>query len=103
MNSCQSSTFILKGQASYLTGEHGTEVIATGSQHDAMGREVFLLHPQRHVTQGVALPEGVHGIEDGFSMCICHDVFGGHNASHQAKWRNTKGVLGFWKYKREKQ
>lgn len=79
-----------KGQAPHLASEHGTEVIAAGSQHDPMGREVFLLHLQRHVAQGVALPEGVHCVEDGLSMCVCHDIFGGHNASHQAKWRNNE-------------
>lgn len=80
----------LQGYVSYLTSEHGTEVIATGGQHDPMGREVLLLHSQGHVTQGVALPEGVHRVEDGFGVCVCHDVFGGHNASHQAKCRNNE-------------
>lgn len=77
---------------SYLASEHGAEVIAAGRQHDPMGREVLLLHSQRHVTEGVALPEGVHGIEDGLSMSVRHDVLGGHNASHQAiRRKNGRG------------
>jgi hypothetical protein len=55
-----------------------------------MGREVFLLYSQCHVTEGIALPERVHGVEDGFSMSICHYVFGGHNASYQTIWRKNK-------------
>ena len=74
----------------YLTGEHGTEVIAAGSQHNPMGREVFLFHSQCHITERIALPEGVHRIKDGFSMSICHYVFGGHNAAHQAIWRENE-------------
>ena len=76
--------------ATYLTGEHGAEVITAGSQHDPVGGKVLLLHSQRHITEGVALPEGVHGVEDGFSMSICHYVFGSHNASHQAIWRENE-------------
>lgn len=76
--------------ATHLTREHGTEVIAAGSQHNPMRREVFLLYSQSHVAESVALPEGVHWIEDGFSMSICHYVFGGHNASHQAIWRRNE-------------
>lgn len=74
----------------YLAGEHGAEVVAAGSQHDPVGGEVLLLHPQRHVTEGVALPEGVHGVEDGFSVSVCHHVLGSHDASHQAAWRASE-------------
>ena len=55
-----------------------------------MGREVFLFHSQCHITERIALPEGVHRIKDGFSMSICHYVFGGHNAAHQAIWRENE-------------
>lgn len=78
----------------YLTSEHGTEIITAGSQHNPVGREVFLLYSQGHITEGVALPEGVHGVEDGLGMSICHYVFGGHNAAHQALWRKNKVILG---------
>lgn len=54
-----SLTYIAKTRI-YLTSEHGTEIIAAGSQHNPVGREVFLLHSQGHVTEGIALPEGVH-------------------------------------------
>lgn len=84
----------------YLAGEHGAEVVAAGSQHDPVGREVFLLHSQRHIAEGAALPEGVHRVEDGFSMRVGHYVFGGHPASHQAIWRKNRGGPGSWNCKR---
>lgn len=61
-----------------------------------MRREVFLLHSQGHITEGVALPEGVHGVEDGLSVSVCHYVFRGHNAAHQAQgsWAVRAEVLG---------
>lgn len=83
----------------YLTSEHGTEIITAGGQHNPMRREVFLLHSQGHITEGVALPEGVHGVEDGLSVSVCHYVFRGHNAAHQALRRKNKGVLGQCGYK----
>lgn len=52
----------------YLTSEHGTEVIATGSQHNTVGGKICALHSQGDVTQRVALPQGVHGIQDGLGV-----------------------------------
>lgn len=63
----------------YLTSEHGTEVIATGSQYNTVGRKICALHSQCDVTQRVALPQGVHGIKDGLGMRIGHDVLGRHD------------------------
>lgn len=44
-----------------------------------MGRKICVLHSQGDVTQSVALPQGVHGIQDGLGMGIGHDVLGRHD------------------------
>lgn len=85
----------------YLTSEHGTEIVTASSQHNPMGREVFLLHPQCHITKGAALPEGVHWVEDGLGVSVCHYVFRGHNAAHQALWRKNRGILGQYSYMKD--
>lgn len=92
-----------QGYKSHLARKHGAEVVATGSQHDAVGREVLLLHSEGHIAQRVALPEGVHRTEDGLRVSTCHDVFGGHDASHQATWKKNEmgpGVLQIQEKKR---
>lgn len=63
----------------YLTGEHGTEIITAGCQHDAVGWEICALHPQSDIAQRVAFSQGVHGIQDGFGMRIGHDVLRRHD------------------------
>lgn len=66
-----------------LAGEHGAEVVAAGGQDDAVGREVLVLHAEGDVAERVALPQGVHGVEDGLGVRVGHDVLGGgHGARH---------------------
>lgn len=78
----------------YLTGEHGTEVVAAGSQDDSMSWEICALHPQSDVAQCVALAKWVHCIEDGFGMWIGHDVLGSHAALRiSQRPQTTQGIL----------
>lgn len=76
----------------YLTGEHGTKVVTAGSQDNPMSRKIRVLHPQRNVTECVALTERVHGVENGLGMGIGHDVFGSHDAFRMTRPQTTQGV-----------
>lgn len=76
----------------YLTGEHGTEVVTAGSQDNPVSRKICVLHPQGNVTECVALTKRVHGVKDGLSVRIGHDVFGSHDALRITGPQTTQGV-----------